>query len=217
MFSDSVYFWHERQVLLKPIFPWELVSLVTGGSPIETDAGWLVLSQWRRPHAEVLYLARSCSTRDDPTKVIGPSQRALLKPNENEREGYVPNVVYTCGALVHNGELIIPYAVADHCHWFRDRSPQGRAGRHELARSFRRMRIGNKRVAVLSPVAWRTPPRQYGAWENGGQQHQRGARSSWAGMWTYSREWRLGDARVLHAVIDRGYEENPAVDPKVAE
>src|SRR6266700_8103528 len=50
-------------------------------------------------------------------------------------------------------------------HWFRDRSPQGRAGRHELARSFRRMRIGNKRVAVLSPVAWRTPPRQYGAWE----------------------------------------------------
>jgi len=117
MFSDSVYFWHERQMLLKPIFPWELVQLGNCGSPIETDAGWLVLSHCVGPMRKYC-IGAFLLDRDDPTKVIGRLREPLLKPNENEREGYVPNVVYTCGALVQNGELIIPYAVADHATGF---------------------------------------------------------------------------------------------------
>jgi predicted GH43/DUF377 family glycosyl hydrolase len=117
MFSDSVYFWHERQVLLKPIFPWELVQLGNCGSPIETDAGWLVLSHGVGPMRKYC-IGAFLLDRDDPSKVIGRLREPLLKPNENEREGYVPNVVYTCGALVHNGELIIPYGLADHATGF---------------------------------------------------------------------------------------------------
>jgi predicted GH43/DUF377 family glycosyl hydrolase len=117
MFSDSVYFWHERQVLLKPIFPWELVQLGNCGSPIETDAGWLVLSHGVGPMRKYC-IGAFLLDRDDPSKVIGRLREPLLKPNENEREGYVPNVVYTCGALVHNGELIIPYGLADHASGF---------------------------------------------------------------------------------------------------
>ena len=117
MFSKSVYFWHERKVLLKPIFPWELVQLGNCGSPIETDAGWLVLSHGVGPMRKYC-IGAFLLDRDDPTKVIGRLREPLLKPNENEREGYVPNVVYTCGALVHNRELIIPYGLADHATGF---------------------------------------------------------------------------------------------------
>jgi predicted GH43/DUF377 family glycosyl hydrolase len=117
MFSKSVYFWRERKVLLKPIFPWELVQLGNCGSPIETDAGWLVLSHGVGPMRKYC-IGAFLLDRDDPAKVIGRLREPLLKPNENEREGYVPNVVYTCGALVHNGELIIPYGLADHATGF---------------------------------------------------------------------------------------------------
>ena len=118
MFSDNVHFWNERSVLLKPAFPWELVQLGNCGSPIETDAGWLVLSHGVGPMRQVLASARSSSIATIPAKVIGRLREPLLKPNQNEREGYVPNVVYTCGALVHNGELIIPYGLADHATGF---------------------------------------------------------------------------------------------------
>ena len=117
MFSDNVHFWNERRVLLRPIFPWELVQLGNCGSPIETDAGWLVLSHGvgaMRKYCIGAFLL----DRDDPAKVIGRLREPLLKPNQSEREGYVPNVVYTCGALLHNGELIIPYGLADHATGF---------------------------------------------------------------------------------------------------
>jgi predicted GH43/DUF377 family glycosyl hydrolase len=117
MFSDNVHFWNERSVLLKPVFPWELVQLGNCGSPIETDAGWLVLSHGVGPMRKYS-IGAFLLDRDDPSKVIGRLREPLLKPNENEREGYVPNVVYTCGALVHNGELIIPYGLADHATGF---------------------------------------------------------------------------------------------------
>ena len=117
MFSDNVHFWNERNVLLKPAFPWELVQLGNCGSPIETDAGWLVLSHGVGPMRQYC-IGAFLLDRDDPAKVIGRLREPLLKPNENEREGYVPNVVYTCGALVHNGELIIPYGLADHATGF---------------------------------------------------------------------------------------------------
>ena len=117
MFSDNVHFWNEYNVLLKPAFPWELVQLGNCGSPIETDAGWLVLSHGvgaMRKYCIGAFLL----DRDDPTRVLGRLREPLLKPNENEREGYVPNVVYTCGALLHNGDLIIPYGLADHATGF---------------------------------------------------------------------------------------------------
>jgi predicted GH43/DUF377 family glycosyl hydrolase len=117
MFSDNVHFWNERQVLLKPTFPWELVQLGNCGSPIETDAGWLVLSHGVGPMRKYC-IGAFLLDRNDPSKVIGRLREPLLKPNENEREGYVPNVVYTCGALLHNGQLIIPYGLADHATGF---------------------------------------------------------------------------------------------------
>jgi predicted GH43/DUF377 family glycosyl hydrolase len=117
MFSDDVHFWYERKVLLKPIYPWELVQLGNCGSPIETEAGWLVLSHGVGPMRKYC-IGAFLLDRDDPSRVIGRLREPLLKPNENEREGYVPNVVYTCGALVHNGELIIPYGLADHATGF---------------------------------------------------------------------------------------------------
>ena len=117
MFSDNVHFWNEREVLLKPVFSWELVQLGNCGSPIETDAGWLVLSHGVGPMRQYS-IGAFLLDRDDPSKVIGRLREPLLKPNQNEREGYVPNVVYTCGALLHNGELIIPYGLADHATGF---------------------------------------------------------------------------------------------------
>jgi len=117
MFSDNVHFWNERRLLLKPAFPWELVQLGNCGSPIETDAGWLVLSHGVGPMRQYS-IGAFLLDRDDPAKVIGRLRGPLLKPNQSEREGYVPNVVYTCGALVHNGELIVPYGMADHATGF---------------------------------------------------------------------------------------------------
>lgn len=116
-FSDNVHFWNERKLLLKPKFPWELIQIGNCGSPIETDAGWLVLSHGvgaMRKYCIGAFLL----DRDDPSQVIGRLREPLIEPNENEREGYVPNVVYTCGTLLHGSELIIPYAMADHATGF---------------------------------------------------------------------------------------------------
>jgi predicted GH43/DUF377 family glycosyl hydrolase len=117
MFSDNVHFWDETKVLLKPAFPWELIQIGNCGSPIETEAGWLVLSHGVGPLRQYC-IGAFLLDLVDPSKVIGRLREPLLKPNETEREGYVPNVVYTCGALLHNGELIIPYGLADHATGF---------------------------------------------------------------------------------------------------
>ena len=117
MFSDNVHFWNECQVLLKPKFPWELIQLGNCGSPIETPAGWLVLSHGVGPMRKYC-IGAFLLDRDNPAKVLGRLREPLLKPDENEREGYVPNVVYTCGALLHQGELIIPYGLSDRATGF---------------------------------------------------------------------------------------------------
>ena len=117
MFSDNVHFWNECKALVKPTFPWELVQLGNCGSPIETPTGWLVLSHGVGPLRKYC-IGAFLLDRDNPAKVIGRLREPLLKPNGNEREGYVPNVVYTCGAILHNGELIIPYGLADHATSF---------------------------------------------------------------------------------------------------
>jgi predicted GH43/DUF377 family glycosyl hydrolase len=117
MFSDNVHFWNDREILLKPAFPWELVQLGNCGSPIETEAGWLVLSHGVGPMRRYC-IGAFLLDREDPSKVIGRLSEPLLEPDQNEREGYVPNVVYTCGAIVHSGQLLIPYGMADHATGF---------------------------------------------------------------------------------------------------
>ena len=117
MFSDNVHFWHESSVLLEPVFPWEWVQIGNCGSPIETDAGWLVLSHGVGPMRRYC-IGAFLLDRDDPRKVIGRLREPLLQPTEGERDGYVPNVVYTCGALLHRGELVIPYGIADYATGF---------------------------------------------------------------------------------------------------
>jgi predicted GH43/DUF377 family glycosyl hydrolase len=112
MYSDHLHFWHTAQILLKPAFPWEFIQLGNCGSPIETEAGWLVLSHGVGPMRKYC-LGAFLLDRDDPAKIIGRLREPLIKPNENEREGYVPNVVYSCGSLLHARQLIIPYAMSD--------------------------------------------------------------------------------------------------------
>jgi predicted GH43/DUF377 family glycosyl hydrolase len=117
MFSDNIHFWNNHSPLLAPKFPWELVQIGNCGSPIETDAGWLVLSHGVGPVRRYC-IGAFLLDLDDPSKVIGRLQEPLLQPNKDEREGYVPNVVYSCGSLLHQGELIIPYGLADHATGF---------------------------------------------------------------------------------------------------
>jgi predicted GH43/DUF377 family glycosyl hydrolase len=117
MYSDMLHFWYTKQILLKPTYPWEFVLVGNCGSPIETDAGWLVLSHGVGPMRKYS-IGAFLLDRDDPSKVIGRLREPLLTPNENEREGYVPNVVYSCGGLVHAGQLIIPYAMSDYATTF---------------------------------------------------------------------------------------------------
>jgi predicted GH43/DUF377 family glycosyl hydrolase len=117
MYSEHLHFWYSKQLIVKPTFPWEFVQLGNCGSPIETEAGWLVLSHGVGPMRKYA-LGAFLLDRDDPSRVIGRLAEPLLTPNENEREGYVPNVVYSCGAVIHNGDLVIPYAMADHASTF---------------------------------------------------------------------------------------------------
>jgi predicted GH43/DUF377 family glycosyl hydrolase len=112
MFSDNLHFWDSPRVLLTPAQPWELIKIGNCGSPIETEAGWLVLSHGVGAMRKYC-LGAFLLDRDDPTRVIGRLREPLLWANEAEREGYVPNVVYTCGAIRHGRELIIPYAMSD--------------------------------------------------------------------------------------------------------
>ncbi len=117
MFSDHPHFWHTTQMVLKPTFPWEFIQLGNCGSPIETEAGWLVLSHGVGPMRKYC-IGAFLLDLDDPTKVIGRLREPLIKPNESEREGYVPNVVYSCGSLLHGRQLIIPYATSDYATTF---------------------------------------------------------------------------------------------------
>lgn len=112
MFSDNPHFWAEPKVLLSPAQPWEFVKIGNCGSPIETEAGWLVLSHGVGAMRKYC-LGAFLLDLNDPTRVIGRLRQPLLSANEAEREGYVPNVVYTCGAILHQRELIIPYAMSD--------------------------------------------------------------------------------------------------------
>lgn len=112
MFSDSINLWHEAIELQSPKFPWEFIQVGNCGSPIETEFGWLVITHGVGP-MRTYVISAILLDLDDPTKVIGQLSEPLLSPNEEEREGYVPNVVYSCGSIINNDELVIPYAMSD--------------------------------------------------------------------------------------------------------
>jgi predicted GH43/DUF377 family glycosyl hydrolase len=92
--------------------PWELVQVGNCGSPLETPEGWLVLTHGVGPMRSY-GIGAILLDLDDPRRVVGRLPYPLLEPNEDEREGYVPNVVYSCGALVHGGSLVLPYGISD--------------------------------------------------------------------------------------------------------
>jgi len=112
MDSDHPHFWSQSRIILRPSEPWEFVQLGNCGSPIETPEGWLVLTHGVGAMRKYC-LGAALLDRDDPSRVLGRLREPLLHPAPDEREGYVPNVVYSCGALVHAGNLILPYAVSD--------------------------------------------------------------------------------------------------------
>jgi len=117
MFSDHLHFWSTKQFVLGPKYPWEFIQMGNSGSPIETERGWLVLSHGVGPMRKYC-IGAFLLDRDDPTRVVGRLQDPLIMPDEAEREGYVPNVVYSCGSLLHGSQLIIPYGISDHATTF---------------------------------------------------------------------------------------------------
>ena len=117
MYSDRLYFWHTSELIIKPTSPWEYVQMGNCGSPIETKAGWLVLTHGVGPMRKYCIGAMLVDLQD-PSKIIARLHEPLITPNEVEREGYVPNVVYTCGAIIHQDHLVIPYAMSDYATTF---------------------------------------------------------------------------------------------------
>jgi predicted GH43/DUF377 family glycosyl hydrolase len=116
-YSDKINVWREAKLIQEPKYPWELVQVGNCGSPIETENGWLVITHGVGPMREYA-IGASLYELDNPEKEIGRLKTPLLASNEEEREGYVPNVVYSCGSMLHNGNLIIPYAMSDYASTF---------------------------------------------------------------------------------------------------
>lgn len=112
MFSDNPHYWSDPHLILRPAAAWESVKVGNCGSPIETEAGWLVITHGVGPMRQYC-IGAVLLDLDDPTQVIGRLKEPLLCPSVTEREGYVPNVVYSCGSLSHGGQLILPYAMSD--------------------------------------------------------------------------------------------------------
>jgi predicted GH43/DUF377 family glycosyl hydrolase len=112
MYSDNLYFWDDYQLLMEPEYAWELVQSGNCGSPVKTDCGWLLLTHGVGV-LRTYVISATLLALDEPGRIIGRLDQPLIKADESEREGYVPNVVYTCGLLKHGNTLLIPYAVSD--------------------------------------------------------------------------------------------------------
>lgn len=112
-YSDNINMWHNAKIIQQPKYTWDLVQLGNAGSPIETSDGWLVITHAVGPMREYS-LGASLYDLENPEIEIGRLKSPLMTPNEREREGYVPNVIYSCGSMIHNEDLIIPYAMSDH-------------------------------------------------------------------------------------------------------
>lgn len=114
MSSENIHFWQNAELLKEPEDDWEFVQIGNCGSPIETDKGWILLTHGVGPMREYS-IGIVLLDIDNPSRIIGNMIEPLLICNQEEREGYVPNVVYSCGAIVHNDNLILPYAMSDTC------------------------------------------------------------------------------------------------------
>jgi predicted GH43/DUF377 family glycosyl hydrolase len=112
MLSDNVRFWHEAEKIQIPERPWELTQVGNCGSPLETEAGWLVITHGVGPLRRYS-LGAILLDGQDPCRVIGHLEEPLLTPDEDERDGYVPNVVYSCGSMIHGNLLVLPYGYSD--------------------------------------------------------------------------------------------------------
>ena len=112
MFSNNIHFWQESEIIQEPTRPWEFIQIGNCGSPLETDEGWIVLTHGVGPMRQYCIGAMLLDL-ENPARVIARLKEPLLEPREEEREGYVPNVVYTCGAIFHNSDLVIPYGMSD--------------------------------------------------------------------------------------------------------
>ncbi len=112
MSSENIHFWHKAKLLQQPSHDWDLFNIGNCGSPIETPEGWLLLTHGVGPMRRYC-LGAMLLDLEEPAKVRGYLKEPLLQPTGKEREGYVPNVVYSCGAMVHNNEVLIPYGMSD--------------------------------------------------------------------------------------------------------
>jgi predicted GH43/DUF377 family glycosyl hydrolase len=112
MMSDDVRVWNESAIIQEPKRPWELMQLGNCGSPLETEAGWLVITHGVGPF-RTYALGALLLDLDDPRRVIGHLREPLLTPADDERDGYVPNVVYSCGSMIHGDRLVVPYGYGD--------------------------------------------------------------------------------------------------------
>ncbi len=112
IYSDDLYSWDNGVPFLKPKYPWEFVQIGNCGSPIELDEGWLLLTHGVGP-VRKYSIGAVLLDKQDPTRILARSRDPLVRPEQSERDGYVPNVVYTCGAIRHNDQIILPYAVSD--------------------------------------------------------------------------------------------------------
>ena len=112
MFSEDLFHWEEEQLLMEPKYPFEISQIGNCGSPIKTEKGWLLLTHGVGPMRHYT-IGAALLDLDDPTKVISRLDRPLIWAEEDEREGYVPNVVYSCGGMLHDEKLFIPYAMSD--------------------------------------------------------------------------------------------------------
>lgn len=112
MYSDNIHFWHESRLLMRPSYPWEFVQIGNCGSPIETEHGWLLITHGVGSLRQYS-IGAVLLDKENPSKIIGRLTEPLINWTETGRSGYVPNVVYTCGALLHKEMLVIPYAMSD--------------------------------------------------------------------------------------------------------
>lgn len=113
MYSERATQWNDPVILQEPRYPWEFTQIGNCGSPLWTEEGWLVITHGVGAMRRYC-IGASLFDLDDPSKEIGRLKEPLLSPLEDEREGYVPNVVYSCGSIIHNNSLILPYAISDY-------------------------------------------------------------------------------------------------------
>lgn len=117
MFSDKINVWESPKKIQEPKYHWEFTQIGNCGSPIETDKGWLLITHGVGPMRRYC-LGASLFKLEDPSVEIGRLKEPLLAPTNDERNGYVPNVLYSCGSIIHNGDLIIPYGLSDYAAGF---------------------------------------------------------------------------------------------------